>query len=67
MYSIKEIYKTIQGEGAKRAEPQCLLDSQAVIYGLGVSSIDRLRSASFVIQISWAQMASMAGRMLPKI
>ena len=51
MYTIKEIYKTIQGEGAQAGRTAYLLGLQAAIFGLAKKSIGQVLCVNFVIQI----------------
>ena len=57
MYSVKEIFYTIQGEGAQSGRAAVFFDSPVVICGRVVRQIDCRQTVNFVTPISWVRMA----------
>lgn len=56
-YAVKEIYYTIQGEGAQSGRPAIFADLRVAIFGRNGKKIERRRPAGFAIRISSAPMA----------
>jgi hypothetical protein len=56
-YSVKEIYYTLQGEGANVGGPLSSADLQDAIFGRAMRKSEQLQSASSVTLNLWVLMA----------